>query len=170
MNSPVHHSLVLQLLLTPRAPGKQFSPSTGVVSQRDVEYKHPQCSFWQHQCFWLQIHQQDLSLHLAAGHTPTLKCSSMILGYPQNNNLISRPWVSFLLGKTAVCTLQPHPAAITPPHPCRDCSILILHHHLPAWQTPWSCTSWLLVSLQVWGHVCVAQGLDSVGFVGLYFP
>lgn len=86
MNSQIHHDLVLELLLLPRAPGEGFGPSTRVVSPRDVKYKHPQCNFWQRQSFWLQIHQEDLSLHLAAFPYPpshkTLKCSYMILGYP----------------------------------------------------------------------------------------
>lgn len=89
MNSQIQHDLVFQLLLIPCASGKWFNPSTWVVSPRDVKYKHPQCNFWQCQSFWLQIYQQDLSLHLAAFPYPcshkTLKCSCVILGYPQNN-------------------------------------------------------------------------------------
>lgn len=88
-SSQIRSELVLQLLLIALAPGKQFGPSTRVVSLRDLKYKHPQCNFWQRPSFWLQMYQQDLSFPLAAFPCPrphqTLKCSSIILGYPQNN-------------------------------------------------------------------------------------
>lgn len=84
----IHQGLVLQLSLTPPAPRVGSAPLPG-WAHGDAKHKLPQCDFWQRWSFWLQIYHQDLSLHLAAFPYPcshkTLKCSDMILGYPQNS-------------------------------------------------------------------------------------